>query len=140
MYLKDHVELEVYLNSSTKENHKFQENQNLQKYDPPTLPTNKNPCSNMDEQNARFEVEKLHLRHILNQTRNSFDELMITTPDKGMHRLALVETMHATGLHKSMEGCTIIANEIKFVESMHGHAVSTFLLAMKQAVKLYNLN
>ena len=123
-----------------KENCKLQANQSLNECDPPTSPTKNNPHSDVGKCHARFEAQKLHLKQILNQTRHSFEEEIIIALAKSTCRLSLVESLHGTGFHKSMEGWSITAGTIESVESMRNQIVGATLSSTKQAVKLHNLH
>ena len=131
--------LEAHVETITKENRKLQANQSLNEHDRPTSPTEKNPRSSMDKRNARFETQKLHLNQILNQTRHSFEEHVIITSAKSIHHLDLVKSLHGTGFHKSMDGCSITTDAIESVRLIHDQIIGAGLSSTKQAVKLHNL-
>ena len=83
---------------------------------PPNKHMDENPHVFIDPRHDRFETEKLHLRQLLNQIKQSFEEQILSTPDKNVYRLALVESLNDIGFHKAIEECSITVETIVAVE------------------------
>ena len=99
-----------------------------------------NPHMSVDSRHNQFENEKFHLCQLVNQRKQSFEEHMLATQDKGIYRLALIDALNDIWFHKAIEECSITADTISAVEHMHNQLVGAVLSATKQAVTLPKLS
>ena len=107
---------------------------------PPNKHMDENPHVFIDPRHDRFETEKLHLRQLLIQIKQSFEEPVLSSPDKNVYRLALVESLNDIGFQKAIEEYSITVDTIATVESIHNQLVSAALHTTKQVVTLPKLS